>query len=267
MKKAGAAVIEKIKHSRRIVLDFFKRENLEELYIATRKVCTFWVAELTLAQFEAIRAYELTVVLNLLPKKGRILEIGAGTGWQAEALHKHGYDVSAIDLTSSNYKDNRICEITEYDGKTIPFENNSFDVVFSSNTLEHIPHVEEFQKEIQRVLKPNGIALHVVPSSSWRFWTNITEFLKSWTISKAHGEHAPNSFKEIYYFSRKWWSQLFRKTGWSIVAKKSNRLFYTGCLIMDSRLNVSARHKLSFILGGSCNIFILRKEINSPSSK
>lgn len=82
-----------------------------------RSLGTFYVAEQTLKHLEAIRFYELDVVLNLLPPEGRLLEIGAGTGWQAQALHNAGYEVSAIDIPLSNLKDDRIWHVTDYDGK------------------------------------------------------------------------------------------------------------------------------------------------------
>ena len=195
----------------------------------------------------------------MLPSEGRILEIGAGTGWQAEALQQRGYDVCAVDLPSSDYRDNRVWPVTEYDGERIPYEDGSFDMVFSSNTLEHIPQLDEFQKEIHRVLKPDGCAVHVLPSSSWRLWTSITHLLKCWTIPKPHGVHASNALTEIRRFSRRSWIRLFRETGWTVVAMRSNRLFYTGNSIMDSRLTIGTRSKLSRVFGSSCNIFFLRK--------
>ena len=63
-----------------------------------------------------------------------------------------------------------------YDGQSIPLESDSVDIVFSSNVLEHIRDVEPFQSEVHRVLKPGGNAVHVLPTSSWRFWTSITSF-------------------------------------------------------------------------------------------
>jgi len=232
-----------------------------------RSFGTFWIAEQTLDHLEAIRTYELSIVLSMLPSRGRVLEVGAGTGWQARTLESRGYDVSAIDLTSSNYRENRVWAVTEYDGKNIPSIDNSFDIIFSSNTLEHIPHIYAFQKEIQRVLKPDGVVLHVLPSSSWRVWTNITHLLKCWTIPGAHGAYAGNSLSEIYYFSRRWWIRLFHETGWIIEAVRSNGLFYTGNSIMDSRLNMKIRNKLSCVLGNSCNIFVMRKRDDSVGNK
>lgn len=131
------------------------------------------------------RLYELDRVLSIVSevktewadrKTLVILEIGAGTGWQAKKLAENGYTVKAIEIEDSVYSENRVWPIIDYDGKHIPFGDNYFDTVFSSNVLEHIPHLESFQSEMKRVLKQNGIALHIVPSGSWRFWTNIAHY-------------------------------------------------------------------------------------------
>ncbi|MDQ6968429.1 MAG: class I SAM-dependent methyltransferase [Mariprofundaceae bacterium] len=224
-----------------------------------RSICSFYIANRTLNHLQNIREYELDMVIDFLPSEGRLLEIGAGTGWQADRLSSLGYNVSAIDIESSNYMESRIYPVLDYDGEKLPFNDNEFDIIFSSNVLEHIPHIYEFQNEIHRVLKPNGIVLHVLPSSSWRFWSNISEMLRTWKLPQVHGEHAKNAISEIYYFSRWRWSRLFYEASWNIECVSSNRLFYTGSSIMDSRLSISVRKSLSYVLGGgACNIFVLR---------
>lgn len=50
-----------------------------------------------------------------------------------------------------------------YDGVTIPFEKDSFDGVFSSEVLEHVPDVDHVLEEWQRVLRPGGKVLATVP--------------------------------------------------------------------------------------------------------
>jgi SAM-dependent methyltransferase len=224
-----------------------------------RSVATSWIAEPSLHQLEATRRHELDIVLNLLPDSGRVLEIGAGAGWQAKYLANRGYIVSAIDLPSSNYLENRIWPVIDYDGSKIPFDGNTFDVIFSSNVLEHIPNVYAFQEEIHRVLKQDGRVVHVLPSSGWRFWTNIVHLIKCWNVPQVHGEHAKNPFTEMFYFSRRYWGRQFRETGWAVEACCSNKLFYTGHSIMDSRLTINTRRKLSRFLGGACNIYTLRE--------
>lgn len=213
----------------------------------------------SLSHLEAIRTAELSRVLDALGKPGSLLEIGAGTGWQARRLSEYGFKVEAIDVPVSNYAVDRIWPVRDYDGHTIPFEDGSFDCVFSSNTLEHIPHIRDFQAEIRRVLRPKGIAVHVLPSAPWRIWTNLTNPVRYFTPPLAHGEHAGNAFSEIWYFRRAWWKRLFEETGWRVDSISSNGLFYTGCSIADRHLSIPARARLSHVLGSSCNVFVLKR--------
>ncbi len=234
--------------------------KFKEKFRAFRKRVTWYAAEHTLQHLEALRSFELARIIALLPARGKILEIGAGTGWQASLLESRGYEVHGIDLPLESFLGTRIWPVIDYDGKHIPFEDNSFDVIFSSNVLEHVPHVREFQAEIHRVLKPEGVVIHLIPSSSWRIWSNIIQPIKYWTLPIVHGVHAGNAFTEIYYFSRQWWSRLFHDTNWNIIELSTNELFYTGCSILDSRLSINSRHRLSRLLGGACNIFVLNTE-------
>ena len=124
---------------------------------------------------EAIRLSELTQIDDLLEsmghKGGCILEIGAGTGWQARELASRGYQVSAIDIPSSNHSSARIWPIMDFDGRHIPFPDVSFDVVYSSNVLEHVEDLETLNREMVRVLRPGGRAVHYVPTHAWRAWS------------------------------------------------------------------------------------------------
>lgn len=256
-----------------------------------------------LEYLESVRLLELEYVLSEIkretPGRNNILEIGAGSGWQAKKLAENGYSVEAIDVDSSKYSKYRTWPITIYDGKHIPFPDDCFDIVFSSNVLEHIPHIFAFQNEIKRVLKSDGIAVHVLPSGSWRFWTNVAHYAfiiktitniitkkqalsqgnhsnesaivdkinqlsKTEPIRKAafpsrHGEIG-SALTEVYYFSKYWWSNMFKITDWKIEKVFANRLFYTGYIIFGSALSLKLREHLSYIMGSSCHIFVLRKE-------
>lgn len=56
-----------------------------------------------------------------------------------------------------------ICDLTE----GFPFiEDNSIDLIYSSHFLEHIDNLDYFLKEINRVLKPGGKKVGVVPHFS-----------------------------------------------------------------------------------------------------
>ena len=231
---------------------------LKSVARAVRAALTSWTSERTLGHLEAIRAFEFDAALAHLPRAGRLLEIGAGTGWQARAFAARGFDVSAIDIPQSNYKSARVWPVIDYDGIRIPFPDHSFDVVFSSNTLEHVPHVRSFQAEMARVLKPDGVAVHLMPTATWHAWSSLTHLLKWWVPQPIHGEHAKSLFGEMLGFSAGRWRRIFLETGWHIEHEGSNRLFYTGTSILDARLPIQVRSRLSRLMGSSCHLFVLR---------
>lgn len=51
----------------------------------------------------------------------------------------------------------------QVDLQKLPFASQSYDFVFASHVMEHIPNDEKAISEIRRVLKPNGIAILPVP--------------------------------------------------------------------------------------------------------
>lgn len=246
---------------------------------------------LSLEHLESIRKREIEMVLPLIRPGSVVLEIGAGAGWQARILADHRCSVSAIDVPGGYYDGNRVWEIVNYDGVHIPFPDASFDVVFSSNVLEHIPDIEAFLTEIGRVLKAEGVAIHMLPSGNWRWWSNLTYYpfllreiltklrggvvsggdherpaaprsfgrlVKRLFIAPRHGEQG-NALSEIYSFSRFRWSRLFRATGWEIERYFPNHLFYTGYSAFDSVLSMTTRTRLSQFLGSAGHVFVLRK--------
>jgi 2-polyprenyl-3-methyl-5-hydroxy-6-metoxy-1,4-benzoquinol methylase len=148
--------------------------------------------------------------------------------------------------------------VQDYDGVSIPFPAESFDVVFSSSTLEHISHLRAFQSEMRRALKPGGMAIHIVPSAAWRFWTSLTHPIRYLTLPIVHGEHSANVVSEMLAFRRRSWANLFAETGWVVQDIRPGGLFYTGCCIADRRLPPARREQLSRWLGSSVNIFVLR---------
>ena len=120
-----------------------------------------------------LRAYEIESYLPYLDKKQPLLELGGGTGEQARQLSERGYNVTSVDLEHSTYSEDRVFPVQDYDGEHLPFEDNWFGIIFSSNVMEHIPHLDRFHSELKRVLKDDGYCIHVMPSGSWRLWTSI----------------------------------------------------------------------------------------------
>jgi SAM-dependent methyltransferase len=141
-----------------------------------------------IAFLDKIREQEVAVAgAQFSQPPGRLLEIGAGTGAQAKVLSQRGFEVHAIDIAGSIYEDAKGFPVAIYDGTTIPFPDASFDIVFSSHVLMHIAAADEFQQEILRVLKPDGQVVHILPTTSWRFWTCLVHYPARYV---AHGVRA-----------------------------------------------------------------------------
>lgn len=232
--------------------------NLKKSIKFLRSRMNFWVCKYDIAFLHQLRLFELNQIKQFLPKSGNLLEIGAGSGFQSKVLDSWNYNVKAIDLETSIYKNKKVFEITNYDGKKIPFKDATFSIVFSSNVFEHIYDIKNILSEISRVTKTNATIILVMPSSTWRIWTLLTDLIKNWH-SRPHGVHATNVFEEIFVFSEKWWLKHLKNNNLKVDIIKPNNLFYTGNSILGKRFPIRYRNKLSLLIGGSCNFYILKK--------
>jgi SAM-dependent methyltransferase len=113
--------------------------------------------------------------LRLGPGGGeRFLDIGCNWGRWSIAAARKGYAVSGIDPSPpAILAARRVAEQLALDvdyrsgsGETIPYAENSFDVVFSYSVLQHLAkqRVRNAIAEINRVLKPGGVALIQMPN-------------------------------------------------------------------------------------------------------
>lgn len=129
--------------------------------------------------------YYLWVLKTTLPylKEGaKILDVGAGGGVIPLVFRKLGFDVYAVD-TWEEYDekyDNRmgikedIIERLEGAGihlkycnilkETLPFDDDSFDVIFSLEVLEHLSVPKKSLQEIRRVLRKDGYLVITTPN-------------------------------------------------------------------------------------------------------
>ena len=57
--------------------------------------------------------------------------------------------------------DHRALDLRVYDGRAIPFADETFDAVLSNAVLEHVMDLEAFFREVRRVTRPGGISYHL----------------------------------------------------------------------------------------------------------
>lgn len=112
---------------------------------------------------------ELTAVVDVRGKK--ILEVGAGMGGDSVYLAGLGGQVTAVDFTNESLEavrrlardNNVVIELIKGEARSLPFADESFDVVFHQGLLEHFKNPLEILKEHTRVLKSGGLLVVDVP--------------------------------------------------------------------------------------------------------
>ena len=71
-------------------------------------------------------------------------------------------NLAKIRFSDTEYQSK--ASISMYDGNVLPFENNSFDIVFSAHVLEHTQNPSKYLEELCRVLKSGGIIFLDIPN-------------------------------------------------------------------------------------------------------
>lgn len=128
--------------------------------------------------------------------KGKLLDIGCGKMPYKQRLLSNSKieEYTGLDIENALPYDSNIKPDYTWNGITMPFENNQFDSAFGTEVLEHCPHPETVLKEVNRVLKPEGIffftvpfiwPLHEVPHDEFRYTPfSLTRILKETGFEK-----------------------------------------------------------------------------------
>jgi 2-polyprenyl-3-methyl-5-hydroxy-6-metoxy-1,4-benzoquinol methylase len=136
------------------------------------------------------------VVFNELLKQDlngkRMLDAGCGTGWFSQAAVRRNARVVSLDLGSKLLAQvAKKCSSERMVGSVLklPFADNSFDFVVSSEVVEHTPDPIGCIREMFRVLNDGGILVLTTPNSFWywsvwlanRFHLRPYQGLENWT--------------------------------------------------------------------------------------
>lgn len=121
-----------------------------------------WVGALTNPSF-IIRSCLARKIETISDKvSGRILDFGCGSKPYA-SLFVRAESYIGLDTQNSQHNHQHSKIDVEFDGETIPFEDNYFDAVVSFEVFQHIFSIDKVLAEISRVLRPGGKLLISVP--------------------------------------------------------------------------------------------------------
>ena len=148
-----------------------------------------------------------------------------------------------IDL--SNYAD-KFCEnaeikIVDITKEKIPYQDNSFDVVFSKSFIEHFYYPEEVFKEAYRVLKPAGVLINLTPEWKYIYRSFYDDYTHRTPFTKKSLEdiYASTGFKDVKVFSFKQlpilWSKNFLVRNIFSVFSEITRILVPDCFRMKNK--------------------------------
>lgn len=133
---------------------------------------------------------KLNLINSLQPTKGRILDIGAGTGDFLSVAKNDGWKTVGVE-PSDKAKAFAKSKGVSFVEQTSELENHSFDVISMWHVLEHVPDLDEQIKELKRLLKPAGTLIIAVPNFKsfdakhyGKFWAAFDVPIHFWHFSK-----------------------------------------------------------------------------------
>ncbi len=109
-------------------------------------------------------------VLQLMQSRPpmRVLDVGCGPGWLAEALQAQGHEVTGVDLAREPGVDTRMHRFVQADlERGLPDEvGGDFDVVVAADVIEHVRTPQQLLTEMTHRLRPGGTVIASVPNIS-----------------------------------------------------------------------------------------------------
>jgi ubiquinone biosynthesis O-methyltransferase len=153
-------------------------------------------------------------------KQKKILDLGCGDGVLSYLIAKEGAVVSGIDLSETAINFAKIktkkrgldIDFRQENAYELPFMDEEFDAVVSSDVIEHIEDVHIFLKEIHRVLKLKGV---IVISTPIKFSENLSDrmHVTEW-FPKEYQELIEEEFPDSQYFKSHpvFWLELFQRS-------------------------------------------------------
>jgi glycosyltransferase involved in cell wall biosynthesis/ubiquinone/menaquinone biosynthesis C-methylase UbiE len=163
----------------------------------------------TLEWFEEVERYRYQDYAPWMPRVmefadhagEQVLEVGGGMGTDLAQFARNGAIVTDVDLSGGHLQiaqeNFRLRGLTgrfvHHDAESLPFDDDSFDLVYSNGVIHHTPNTAKAVAEMWRVLKPGGrIIVMVYAENSLQYWRNLV-----WYYGLKSGDLASRSMAEI----------------------------------------------------------------------
>jgi Methylase involved in ubiquinone/menaquinone biosynthesis len=151
-------------------------------------------------------------IANELINNKKVLDIACGEGYGSNLMAVNATYVTGIDINEEiitkareKYKRPNL-EFLQGNAEKLPFDDNSFDIVVSFETIEHLENHQALFSEIKRVLKPDGILIISTPNKL--FYSDKNGYVNPFHKKELY----LNEFKELlakHFINYKVYSQTY----------------------------------------------------------
>ncbi len=166
-------------------------------------------------------------IKRLAPRlSGSIMDFGCGAKPYKNLFSKCTSYIG-VDIETSGHDHTGEKIDVFYDGKTLPFDDESFDNIFSSEVYEHVENIDEIIGELHRVLKPNGLMLlsapfvwneHEIPYDFHRFTSfGIAKLLEKNGFEVVDSSKSTSYIEIIYQMKAEYYRNLFKNVRSSLL--------------------------------------------------
>ncbi len=186
------------------------------------------------------KMYFKKVNIKKLLKNKIVLDLGCFTGGRTAVWAKrydiktiYGIDIDSVYIEAARLFSQKMGNNTHFQisyGEELPFEDNFFDAIITSDTFEHVRDLKKVLQECQRVLKGDGIIICSFPQYLSPFEHHlgfvtktpcIHWFFKNTDIHEVYYEIIQERGDEAYWYKRsspalKEWEKLSNINGTSI---------------------------------------------------
>jgi ubiquinone/menaquinone biosynthesis C-methylase UbiE len=124
-----------------------------------------------LDQYHFEKLHHLPRLIDFNGYRGKkVLDVGCGAGTDLVRFARGGAEVTGVDISSaaielarSNFEQQGLAaDLHEADGERLPFDANTFDLVYAHGVVQYTPDGQGLVDECRRVLKPGGEAIFQV---------------------------------------------------------------------------------------------------------
>lgn len=140
---------------------------------------------------------KVSLINSYQPLKGRVLDIGAGTGDFLLECKNQNWDILGIE-PNDKAKGIALGKGIKFGDTIEKLESNSFDVITMWHVLEHVPDVEHQVSELKRLLKPSGTIIIAVPNFKSYDANHYKEFWAAYDVPRHLWHFSKTAIEKLF---------------------------------------------------------------------